>query len=92
MPALLAGWVHRRSFGKGLNGRRVGRPVLSRGCRIRQVWQERIGAAVKVAFSSVSLGGVVVVATLVVLELLIQFVLQGLRNISSPSITLDIPL
>lgn len=46
----------------------------------------------KVAFSRVSLGGAVVVATLVVLELLIQFFLQGLGNASGPSITLDVRL
>lgn len=63
---------------------------MSRGCGIgTQDWQERIGDAVEEAFRSVSLGGAVVVATLVVLELLVQFFLQGLRTISGPSIILD---
>lgn len=44
----------------------------------------------KVALNSVGLGGAVVVAPLVVLQLLIQLFLQGWRTANGPDVTLDI--
>lgn len=84
---ILAGGVHGLSFGKGVNGR--GRqPVLSQGWTgvvdREQVWQERIGSAVKVR-----LGAAAIVAEPVVLELLVQFVFQGRRTATCPRVTLD---
>lgn len=84
---ILAGGVHGLSFGKGVNGRGC-QPVLSQGWTgvvdREQVWQERIGSAVKVR-----LGAAAIVAEPVVLELLVQFVFQGRRTATCPSVTLD---
>lgn len=84
-PALiLAGGVHRLGFGEGVNG--GGRqPVLSQGWTgVVDRDQERIGSAVEVP-----LGVAAIVAKHVVLELLVQFVLQGRRSAARPSISLD---